>query len=150
MVLVAGTAVPHDLESPANAIAAKFAGIAGMRGASPRHLDQLPGLPWVTVLNPTMELIERAIGSEMWEYAWPCLLIVEADADQGRAQAELRSYVPLVFSAWEVGVKLGLDFVQDSWVRAATPDFLAVGDGNLPIYRFEIVTHMRINVTRTS
>jgi hypothetical protein len=142
-----------EYEKPvADAIAAKALTVDGIRSASSLGTEGLSAHPGVLVLVPESRVTERTGSSEAWEFVYPGFIVVEPNPDPERALAKLAGLAGKMRAAWLTGIKLGLAYVQDSYVRSFVPELLNEGaeDDEWPAMRFEIVVTVREMITRTA
>lgn len=131
------TAATWEVEV-ATQLAAKWLEIEGVRRVSALATANLPQLPGVLVMPPEGELDGRSGNHEAWGASFPCYLIVSRRQPE-RSLDELTTILGRARVAWWDGIKLGLDYVTDSYMNTFTfdPEELA-GYADLPAYRVDI------------
>jgi len=138
-----------EWEKPiAEAIAAKLLALDGIRQTVPLGSDNLTMLPGALVMTPRLELLERTGSHEAWRATYPCLVVVKVTKTD-RALEALASFAGKIRIAWRAGIKLGLVYVQDSWVAGFDPELVQLAGADHPAYAFDIVTLVRETLTAT-
>ena len=89
------------------AVAAKAAGVGGIRGTSPRPPDKIPSSPWAIVGSHSADSSGGTIGMRYIEYTFPILVYVERTADAERTSAIVNDLVDAFVVAFEAGITLG-------------------------------------------
>jgi hypothetical protein len=139
-----------EWEKPvADAIAAKLTAIDGIRQAISLGSDSLTMLPGALVLTPRLKLVARTGSHEEWRATYPCLVVVKVKSTD-RILPTLTTLAGKIRIAWRTGIKLGLAYVQDSFVDDFDPELLELGGEDHPAYAFDIVATIRENITRTA
>lgn len=145
---ITGTMI--DINAICDGIAAKYATLTGLRGASADDYDNVPATPWALVLSPLADQIERPPSNELWGMQVDTVVLGDITPGWPRAYRNLRAYVPLVLNAFQDGFRLGLPgYVQDSFVIRAAEDRLNIAGGDYPCFRFTHRILIRYQVTRS-
>lgn len=142
-----------EWEKPvADAIAAKFATVEGIRATASLGADELEGLPGVIVLAPELTLLEQTGSHETWRAVYPCYVIEQPIPDAERAMARVVLLVGKARVAWWSGIKLGLTYVTHSRIVGGSPELFSLGteDGDLPAYNLEVEATIRETGMRTA
>lgn len=114
------------------------------------NLDNLPSLPYVLVLSPTIDELERPPAHEYWYVTYPAILFVDQSQGRDGVQRALVALVPSVLIAWTDGLKLGQPLVQECYLTGAAPDTVDVAGETLFVYRFDHAVRFRFPVTRSA
>jgi hypothetical protein len=139
-----------EWEKPvADAIATKLLEIDGIRQAVSLGSDNLTMLPGALVMTPRLELTERTGSYETWRATYPSLVVVKVSTAD-RALVALTTFAGKIRLAWHSEVRLGLPYVQDSWVTGFDPELIELGNEAHPAYAFDVVALIRETLTRTA
>ena len=137
-----------DFLAIADAVAAKFAGITGIRGASAEVPDAIGFTPYVVVFPPNGTL-SRPLSQDVVETDFPCHLYLDRPGDTGRTLQKVYPYIQSVVTAWRTGITLGA-IVTESFVESWEVDDMPDYEGRYLGVRFRIKVRTRENISRTS
>lgn len=140
-----------DFATPIGAaIAAKLAGVDGIRQAKTFGADNLTALPGALVFPPNISLLERSGTHERYSLTFPAVLVTSRPAQPERAAGQLVSLVMAIFDAWLTGITLG-GLAEDTWVTTANWDAESMLAGDtLPSYGLDITVVYFRTISRTA
>ncbi|MCX6553330.1 MAG: hypothetical protein NTY02_20380 [Acidobacteria bacterium] len=141
-----------DWKVIADAIAAKFGSMAGIREAT-ADPDGAPPLmvPAAVVFPPGFEITED-LSADVYTARFPVAIVLDGSQDLIRAAAVAWSLQNKIVPAWHSGRLLGLStIVQNSYVAAvAFGEIVQWGEPTLPGLNIEIVVDVRVPAQRTA
>ena len=132
------------------AIATKCASVAGVNSASADDIEATADTPAIRVTHVAgIEIIQRNWSMEHREADIAGVLVVTRAPGGGSAAETADSLIELLYAEFRTGINLGYPaVVQDSYLRSATFDEIAVGNVTYYGYRLHWYVSVRETVTR--
>lgn len=120
------------------AVAAKAAGVAGIRGTSPRPPDKIPSSPWAIVGSHQAVNSGGNIGQRSIRYTFPVRVYVERTSDADRVAATINDLVDAFVVAYEAGITLGGTVTQAQITAWNTDLYAEVADAEYQVIEFTL------------
>jgi len=120
------------------AVAAKAAGVAGIRGTSPRPPDTIPASPWAVVGSHHAESAGGTLGRRRIDYTFPIHAYVERTADADQTSTVINNLVDAFVVAFEAGITLSGTVAKAEIVQWNTDLYAEVGQAQYQVIDFTL------------